>query len=262
MDLGLKNKVALVTAASQGLGKAAALALASEGARVVMCSRSAKGIRAAAREVHEMTGSEILPVVADISGARAIKALVRTATRRYGRIHIAVTNVGGPPTGDILTMPEAEWRRGYESILMSVVRLIREVLPGMIDQRWGRIIAIASITAKQPITDLITSSVLRPGLMGLAKVLSNRNARHGITFNTICPGFILTGRQEELMKARSVQKKMSLEDYLAETVREIPAGRMGKPEEIGNVIAFLASERASYINGTTILVDGGLARGI
>lgn len=262
MDLGLKNKVALVTAASQGLGRAAAHALASEGAKVVICSRSAKAIRRAAADLHKWTGAEVHPFVADITGARAIQKLVREARKKFGPIQILVNNVGGPPTGDILSMPEAEWRNGFDAILLSAVRLIREVLPGMVELRWGRVITIASITAKQPITDLITSSVLRPGLMGLAKVLSNKYAGGGVTFNVVCPGFILTQRQEDLMKARSAQKKMRPEEYLAETVRDIPAGRMGKPEEIGNVVAFLASEPASYINGATLLVDGGLAKGI
>ena len=262
MDFGLKNKVALVAAASQGLGKASAFALAQEGARLVICSRSEQNIHKTADELRSKTGARVVPVVADVSKKEDIATFVKAAISEFGTVHVLVNNAGGPPTGHILKVPEEEWARGVQLTLMSVVRLIREVLPHMEKQRWGRIVSIVSIVAKQPINDLLISSTLRPGLLGLTKVLSNQYAKEGITVNSILPGLILTKRQEELSASRAAESKMSLEEYLAENARAIPAGRLGRPEEIGNVVAFLASEQASYINGVNLLVDGGSARGI
>lgn len=262
MDLGLKNKVALVAAASQGLGKASALALAQEGAHLVICSRNEQSIKKAAEEISGKTGAKVVPVVADVSKKEDITAFVQAAIKEFGTVHVLVNNAGGPPTGDILTLPDEEWGKGVQLTLMSVIRLVREVLPSMERQRWGRIISIVSIAAKQPINELLISSTLRPGILGLSKVLSNQYGKDNITINTICPGLILTKRQEELSVSRAADKKITLEDYIAESAKAIPAGRLGRPEEIGNVVAFLASEQASYINGVNLLVDGGSARGI
>jgi 3-oxoacyl-[acyl-carrier protein] reductase len=262
MDLGLKSKIAIVTAASQGLGKAAAISLAQEGAIVVICSRKKQAIERAAKEIHDITDAEIVPVVADVSKPADIKRLVATAKKLFGTIHILVNNAGGPPAGDFLTMPESEWKKGVDLTLMSALRLSRAVLPFMIKQHWGRIITITSIAAKQPINDLIVSSTLRPGIHGFTKVLSNKVAKEHITVNTVCPGNILTNRQKELMTARSASRHISMQRYMALVSKDIPAGRLGKPEEIGDVIAFLASERACYINGVNLLVDGGMAKGI
>lgn len=262
MDLGLRNKVALVAAASQGLGKASAFALAEEGARLVICSRNEQGIRRTAEEIAAKTGAKVVPVVADVSKEKDIISFVQAAVREFGTVHVLINNAGGPPTGHILKVPEEEWARGVQLTLMSVIRLIREVLPYMEKQHWGRIISIVSIVAKQPINDLLISSTLRPGILGLTKVLSNQYAQENITVNTICPGLILTKRQEELNASRATEKKMTIEEYVAESVKGIPAGRLGRPEEIGNVVAFLASEQASYINGANLLVDGGTAKGI
>jgi 3-oxoacyl-[acyl-carrier protein] reductase len=159
-------------------------------------------------------------------------------------------------------MTDAEWKRGFELTLMSVVRLTRAVLPYMIKQKWGRIITITSIAGKQPINDLLISSTLRPGIHGLMKVLSNKYARYNITVNSICPGNILTSRQEELIQERSAKRKISTAEYLAEVTKDIPAGRLGTPQEIGDVIVFLATDEANYINGVNLLVDGGMAKGI
>jgi 3-oxoacyl-[acyl-carrier protein] reductase len=262
MDFGLKNKVALVAAASQGLGKASAFALAQEGARLVICSRSEQGIRKTAEEIEAKTGAKVVPVVADVSKKEDVITFVQKAVREFGTVHVLVNNAGGPPTGHILKVPDEEWSKGVQLTLMSVIRLVREVLPHMEKQRWGRIVSIVSIAAKQPIDDLLISSTLRPGILGLTKVLSNQYAKHNITVNTVCPGLILTKRQEELSASRASDKKMSLEEYLVDNAKSIPAGRLGRPEEIGNVVTFLASEQASYINGVNLLVDGGSARGI
>jgi len=262
MDFGLKNKVALVAAASQGLGKASALSLAQEGARLVICSRNEQSIKKTAEEIRSKTGATVVPVVADVSKEEDIERFVATAIKEFGTVHVLVNNAGGPPTGHVLKVSEEEWAKGVQLTLMSVVRFIRAVLPHMERQHWGRIISIVSIAAKQPIDDLLISSTLRPGILGLTKVLSNQYAKDNITVNTICPGLILTKRQEELSVSRAADKKMTLEEYLSENAKSIPAGRLGRPEEIGNVVSFLASEQASYINGVNLLVDGGAARGI
>jgi 3-oxoacyl-[acyl-carrier protein] reductase len=262
MDLGLKNKTALVAAASQGLGKATAFALAKEGVRVVICGRHKRELVKTADEIWKITQSEVIPVVADVSRLQDIKKFVNIAKKRFGTVDILVNNAGGPPTGDILAITDEQWKKGHELTLMSTIRLTREVLPMMRKQKWGRIITIVSIAAVQPLNDLLISSTIRPGLFGLSKVLSNKYSRENITFNTVCPGMILTNRLEELMIARSVEKNTSKSRYLAEAAKDIPIGRFGRPEEIGNVIAFLASEKASYITGENIVIDGGMAKGI
>ena len=261
MDLMIKGKVALVTASSKGLGKAAAKLLAMEGATVIICSRTKETIEQTASEIHQLT-AEIIPIVADVSNKDNIKKLFEKIKDQFGTLHILVNNAGGPPTGDILTMTEQEWTKGYELTLMSMIRLSREALPLMIKQKWGRIITITSFVGKQPINDLIISATLRPGIHGLTKVLSNKYAKNNITVNTICPGNINTERQQEIMKQRSLKNKISLDEYKAEIAKEIPAGRLGNLEEVGDVITFLASEKASYINGVNLLVDGGIAKGI
>jgi 3-oxoacyl-[acyl-carrier protein] reductase len=262
MNLGLKNRIAIVTAASQGLGKASALALAQEGATVVICSRRQKEITEAANEIQKTTNANVIPLTADVTKPEDIERLVSETKQQFGTVHILVNNAGGPPVGDILTLTDEDWRKGHELTLMSMVRLTRAVLPMMIQQQWGRIITITSIAAKEPIDELLLSSAIRPGILGLTKVLANQYAKKNITVNTVCPGHTLTKRQEELAASRAAAKNISLEQYLKDTAGAIPATRLGRPEEIGSVIAFLASEQASYINGVNVLVDGSAAKGI
>jgi 3-oxoacyl-[acyl-carrier protein] reductase len=262
MDLGIKDKIAVVCASSEGLGKATAIALAKEGAKLIICSRKEKAIRATAREIQDLTGSDVFPVEADVRKPSDISNLVKQAKSKFGTVHILVNNAGGPPTGDILSVSDEQWQTAHDLTLMSMVRMTREVLPMMIRQHWGRIITITSYVAKQPVDELILSVSIRPGILGLSKILSNQYARHNITVNTICPGNIFTRRQEDLAKSRAAGKNVSVEEYIAGQTQSIPAGRFGRPEEIGDVVAFLASERASYISGANLLVDGGLAKGI
>ncbi len=262
MDLGLRGKVAIVCASSEGLGKASALALALEGAKVVICSRSEKAIRETAKEIHGLSSAEVHPVVADVSIASDSARLVKESVRRFGTVQILVNNAGGPPAGDILTLSDKQWQKAHDLTLMSMVRMTREVLPLMVKQKWGRIVTITSFVAKQPVDELILSASMRPGILGLSKILSNQYAKHNITVNTICPGNVLTKRQEELSQSRAASKKMSVEEYISSQTGNIPVGRYGRPEEIGDVVAFLASERASYISGVNLLVDGGLVKGI
>jgi 3-oxoacyl-[acyl-carrier protein] reductase len=207
-------------------------------------------------------GAEVVPLVADMSSAADIGRLVRAAARRFGRIDILVNNAGGPPVAAFPDLADEAWEQGSRLTLMSAVRCIRAVLPHMQKRRWGRIVTITSITARQPIDDLVISSTIRPGLLGLTKVLGNQYAADGICINAVAPGFILTDRQKEIGAARSRTRGITFEEYLKESAREVPLGRFGRPEELADVIAFLCSERASYVTGTTITVDGGLARGI
>jgi 3-oxoacyl-[acyl-carrier protein] reductase len=262
MNLGLKSKIAIVAAASQGLGKASALALAQEGATIVICSRRQKEITETANEIQKTTNATVIPLVADVSNPADIERIVAETKHRFGTVHVLVNNAGGPPTGDILSLKDEDWQKGHDLTLMSMVRLTRAVLPMMIQQQWGRIITITSITAKQPMNELLLSSAIRPGILGLTKVLANQHAKDNITVNTVCPGHFLTKRQEELAASRAAIRNISIEQYLKETANVIPVGRLGRPEEIGAVVAFLASEQASYMNGVNLLVDGSAAKGI
>lgn len=262
MELGIKGKVALVTASSQGLGRAAASALAREGARVALCSRDTAAVRAAAEEIAGETGAETEAFTTDVSDPEGIRRLVAGVMERFGALHILVNNAGGPPAGPIDRLTDEEWEKGFRLTMMSMVRLTRAVLPGMKEQRWGRVISLVSLAAKQPIDDLLMSSTLRPGILGISKVLATQYGRHGVTVNTVCPGYVLTKRMEDLGRVRSKERNITMEQYLTESAAAIPAGRLGRPEEIGDVVAFLASERASFINGANLLVDGGQARGI
>ncbi len=265
MDLGIRDRVALVCAASGGLGKASALALAQERATIVICSRHPDRINASAAEIKKALGEgthHILPVVADVSKPADIKRLFGVAAESFGAVDILVTNTGGPPSGSFMDLTDEKWQTGFDLNLMSTIRCIREAVPHMQKNKWGRIINITSLTVKQPVNDLIVSSVLRPGIIGLSKVLANLYGRDGVTVNSVAPGFIMTGRQQELGQSRAEKQGMTFEEYVRNSSADIPAGRFGTPQELANVIAFLASKKASYINGATISVDGGLVKGL
>ena len=262
MDLLLNDKIALVTASSQGIGRAVAVSLAKEGVRLAICSRDERSIRNTADEIRTETGATVLPITADVSKGDDIDRVIKAVVQEFGTIHILVNNAGGPPTGKVTEIPDGEWEKGVQLTLMSMVRLTRAVLPLMEQQQWGRVISMVSLAAKQPIDDLLISSTLRPGILGLSKVLANQYGKFGITVNTVCPGYVLTKRMEELSHSRSAEKNMSYEEYLKDSARNIPIGRLGKPEEIGDVVTFLASPKAAYINGANVLVDGGQAKGI
>jgi len=263
MDLGLHDRVAIVSASSQGLGRACAAGFAREGAHVVICSRDRRKLAAAAKEIgKESPASRILPVRADVTKPADIRRLVRRTLAAFGRIDILVTNAGGPPVAAFPDLDDRTWQRGIELNLMSTIRLIREVLPAMQKRHWGRIINITSFVARQPVDDLIISSTVRPGIFGLSKILANQNTRDGILINSVVPGFILTARQQEISGARAKAKGITPDEYIADVAKSVPAGRMGRPEELANVVVFLGSERASYVSGTTVTVDGGLVKGL
>jgi len=262
MDLGLRGKVALVAASSRGLGRAAAAELAREGARVALCARNAEELQATAEAIRQETGAEVLAIPADLTRAEDIQRLVTQVEARFGRADILVTNAGGPPGGSFEDFDDEAWRRAWELTFMSAVRLIRAVLPGMKARRWGRIINITSVSVKQPLPDLILSNAYRAAVAGVAKTLANDLAPLGITVNNVCPGWTLTDRVQELVERRAAQQGISFEEALKAATASIPMRRMGRPEELAALIAFLASERAAYITGTTIPVDGGSVQGL
>lgn len=258
MDLGLKGKAALVTAASKGMGKACALGLAAEGARVAMCARTERELRAAAEEVRGKTGAAVLAVPADVTRAADVKALVTRVGEAFGGVDVLVANAGGPPRGNFDELTDDQWQGAFELSLLSTVRLIREVLPSMRQRKWGRIVTIQSSSVKQPIPGLLLSNAVRPGVAGLVKTLASELGKDNILINTVCPGRIMTDR----FLGGAAQAGLSVEQFLARQSAEIPLGRIGTPEEFAHVVVFLASERASYVTGATLQVDGGLVRGL
>jgi len=262
MDLGIKGKTALVVAASKGMGKASALGLAAEGARVVMCARGEAALKDAAAEVKQKTGAEVLALAADASRAADISKVVAEANRAFGGVDIMVANVGGPPPGPFEAMTDEHWKAAFEQVHLSTVRFIREVLPHMKQARWGRILAIQSSSVKQPVDGLVLSNGIRPGIAGLFKTLAGDLAPHGITVNLVLPGRIMTDRFREHQTDRATRSGVTLEKQMELSSADIPMGRIGTPDEFAAMVVFLASARASYVTGTAVQVDGGLIRSV
>ncbi len=262
MDFGLKGKVALVAAASRGLGRAVATELAAEGAALVLCSRKAETINQTASEIATATGAEILALPCDVSKADEIAALVKSGIDRFGRIDILVTNGGGPPAGPFESFNLDAWEAATRLTLFSAVEMARQVLPGMKDRRWGRILNITSIAVKQPVDNLILSNSLRAAVTGFARTLANEVAAFGVTVNNIMPGYTRTERIEELARMMADKEGITSAEFIARWEKEIPMRRLGEPREFAALAAFLVSERASYITGTSIQVDGGWIRSL
>src|SRR5438067_7917862 len=242
MDLGLRGKVALVTAASKGMGKACALELAREGAKVAMCARTESDLKTAADEVRAATKADVLAIPADVTKKEDVQGLAQRVSSQWGGVDILVANAGGPARGFFEEMSDEQWQQAFELSLLSVVRLVRGVLPGMQAKKWGRILTIQSVSVKQPLEDLLLSNAVRPGVAGMMKTLALQLGKENILVNTLCPGRILTDRLLGGLKASGLSK----EEYLARQSKDIPLGRPGTVEEFANVAVFLASERASY----------------
>jgi 3-oxoacyl-[acyl-carrier protein] reductase len=262
MDSGLKDKLVLITASSTGIGKAVAELFAQEGCKVAICSRSKDNLLATAKEIKEKYSIEPFWSVCDLNKQKDIENTFAAVTRQFGSIDILVNNCGGPAPGLFQQLEEEDWNAAYEQVLLSVIRFSKLVLPEMMANNWGRIINLTSISVKQPIDNLVLSNSLRAGVTGFSKSLSNEIAKFNITVNNVAPGMTLTRRLYELAVVEAKEKGKSHEEVLVEMAKRIPLNRLGRPEEIASVVVFLASKQASYVNGTTIQVDGGYIKSV
>jgi 3-oxoacyl-[acyl-carrier protein] reductase len=262
VDLGLRNRVALVAAASRGLGRAIAEELAAEGAAVVMCARNPDVLERARAEIGARTGADVYGVVADVATQAGTDVVAAEALARFGRVDVLVTNAGGPPPGPFEAHGWDAWERAVQLTLRSAVELTRLVLPGMKAHRWGRIINVTSITVKQPVDGLLLSNSIRAAVTGFARTLANEVASFGITVNNILPGYTRTERVAELNRATAEREGIAVGEVERRIESQIPMGRLGEPRELAALAAFLASDRASYITGQSMAVDGGWIRGL
>ncbi len=262
MDLGLKGNVALVAASSRGLGRAVAEELAAEGASLILCARDAQALAETRDAIIRSSGAQVLAVPADVAVTSEVKQVVDSGVERFGQIDILVTNAGGPPAGKFENITPEQWEMATRLTLYSAIELTRHVLPGMKERGWGRILNITSIAVKQPVENLILSNSLRAGVTGFARTLANEVAAAGVTVNNILPGYTRTERVEELAVAMAEKQGISPAEFKAKWEQEIPMKRLGEPREFAALAAFLVSERASYITGTSIQVDGGWIRSL
>jgi len=262
MDLGLKGRAAIVTGSSQGIGKAIALGLSQEGTKVTICARNEKQLNKTTKEIESATGVKVYAVQADLTKEDDIRRLVAKTSKRFGRIDVLVNNTGGPPSTTFLETSVEHWRKAVNLLLTSVVTACSEVIPHMQKQRWGRIINMTSIAAKQPAERLVLSNTLRAGILGLTKTLSNELAEDGILVNAVCPGWTLTKRVEELAKTQAKTTGKTYKEIVKGWESQIPLKRLAQPKEIADLVVFLASERASYITGAVFQVDGGVTKGL
>jgi 3-oxoacyl-[acyl-carrier protein] reductase len=262
MDLGLKDRVALVAASSQGLGLATAEAFATEGCRVAMCARNQQALAAGAEKIKQKHKVEVLAEAFDVTDPAAVSRFVTTVAERFGSVDICVTNAGGPPAKGFLAASLADWQRAIDANFLSTVYFARAVIPHMQRKKWGRLITITSITTKQPVTDLVLSNAVRAAVVGLVKSLANEFGQDGILVNNVGPGFTATDRLKQLAKARSAASGKSEQEIFDAWAADAPLRRLGDPRELAETIVWLASERASYITGQTVLVDGGMYKGL
>jgi 3-oxoacyl-[acyl-carrier protein] reductase len=262
MDFGLKGKIALITASSAGIGKAIAESLAGEGCNIAICARSKEKLIETARDIKNKFNVEPFWGECDLNLKSDIEIFYKNAVKHFGKIDILVNNCGGPIPGFFCELSEGDWSDAFKQVIMSVVSFTNLVIPGMIEQEWGRIINITSISVKQPINNLILSNSMRAGVTGLAKSLSNEFANKNITINNVAPGYTLTHRLYDLAVNRAKTSGKSHEEILVEMAKEVPMNRLARVEEIAALVCFLASQKASYITGTTIQVDGGFTKAI
>ena len=262
MDLGLRNRSVIVAASSEGIARAAAQKFAAEGARLAMCSRDREKLNAAADEIRASYAVDVIAEALDVTDAVAVQKFVEHVGERFGAVDVCVTNAGGPPAKMFLETTTEEWQRAVDLNFMSIVHFARAVLPYMQRNKWGRIITITSITVRQPVPDLIYSNAVRAGVLGLIKSLSNEFGKDGITVNNVGPGYTATARLNDLITKRSLDLGISEKDYFERLGAEAALKRVGEPDEVADAIVWLASDRASYITGQTLLVDGGLYKGL
>jgi 3-oxoacyl-[acyl-carrier protein] reductase len=262
VDLGLKNRSVIVAASSDGIARAAAEKFAAEGARVAMCSRDADKLNSAAKLIRERYNTQVLAEPLDVTDAAAVEEFVKHVAQEFGGVDVCVTNAGGPPAKMFFATTTEEWHRAMEMNFMSVIHFARAVLPWMQKKQWGRLVTITSVTVRQPAGDLIYSNAVRAGVLGLIKSLSNEFGKDGITVNNIGPGFTATQRLKQLIEKRSQDLGVSAGDFESRLANEAPLKRVGRPEEVADAIVWLASERASFITGQTLLVDGGQYKGL
>lgn len=262
METGLRNRVAIVAASSQGIGRATAEAFAAEGCRLAICSRNREALNAVAEKIRSQHRTEVLAEPFDVTDASAVRDFVNAAVQKFGGADICVTNAGGPAAKGFLATTIDEWKRAVEANFMSTVYFAHQVIPHMQKKKWGRIITITSITTKQPVSDLVYSNAVRAAVVGLVKSLANEFGKDGILVNNVGPGFTATDRLKELARARSTSLGKSEKEIFDGWAADTALKRLGEPRELADTIVWLASERASYITGQTILVDGGLYKGL
>lgn len=262
MDLELSQKVAIVCAASKGLGRACATALAREGADVVICARNEQVLNEAAATMRAESNSRILPVACDLTRKEDIERLVEKGVEEFGTVDILVTNVGHPQMGAFSDLSDPDWQGGYEGVLLPVIRLCRTVIPHLQQTNWGRIVHITSIAVREPGTPYLISSVFRAGVAALSKSLANEWGHAGILVNTVCPGPFRTPLGEELIQRAAAAQNRTYAEIESETAQSAVIGRMGEAEELAALVTFLCSEQASNITGQVMSVDGGAVRGL
>jgi 3-oxoacyl-[acyl-carrier protein] reductase len=262
LDLGLRNRSVIVAASSEGIARAAAEKFAAEGARLAMCSRDSAKLSRAADEIRAKHAAEVIAEPVDVTDAAAVSEFVERVAERFGGVDVCVTNAGGPPAKMFLETTAGEWQHAVEMNFMSIVHLARAVVPHMQRRKWGRIVTVTSVSVRQPVSDLVYSNAVRAGVLGLVKSLSNEFGRDGITVNNVAPGYTATERLSGLVKKRAAALGISEAAYFGRLGAEAALGRVGQPDEVADAIVWLASERASYITGQTLLVDGGVYKGL
>ena len=262
MNLGLKDRVALVAASSQGIGRATAEAFAAEGCRIAMCARSDQNLQAAAEQIKKRHNAEVLAEAFDVTDAGGVSRFVARVAEKFGSVDICVTNAGGPPAKGFLAATLEDWRRALDANFLSTIYFAREVIPHMQRKKWGRIITITSITTKQPVADLVLSNAVRAAVVGLVKSLANEFGEDGILVNNVGPGFTATDRLKQLACAGAAPSGKTEKEFFDRWAADAPLKRLGEPREVAETIVWLASERASYITGQTVLVEGGMYKGL